>query len=166
MRKWIAALILTLLVAANCQACLTGWLMGTPTELDNPQAEFLARIGIQMEDPAEIGETDIGWPEVGVQVDWVSTDGDYARYGVYGLLHLNEGNPDSWLGQFYLGYAATLAVSGSEDGMSSYGPVIGTVYGKIFAIEYQYRSYEGPLSAEMQDWSDEHKVYAGLCLRY
>ena len=183
-RKWVVGMT-ALLIAANCQAGLqqklgellgleqpqtesvgfkgvgasepasttdlTVWFMGT-SDLDSPDNEFIARLGVQLEDV-----------EVGAQSHWLGVHGDNQSYGVYALLHL-EGDFTSWVGRPYVGYAASLGVD-SEDG-SSYGPVLGTVYSKIFVIEYQYRDFSGKLGEQLGDENDVHKVFVGARIGY
>jgi len=167
LKKVMILAILALLISTPVQACLTAWFLGMPTEADNPEAEFRARFGLQMDDQAQVGETDVGVPEFGLQLDWVGRDGDYARYGVYAIVHLGtEASASTWTGRPYMGYAGDLAVAGNEGDGSAFGPVFGTRYGKIFVMEYQYANYEGQLERDFREASDEHKFYSGFCLRY
>ena len=159
-------MLVSLLLATSTQACITGWIMGTPTEADNKDAEWRARLGLNMEDKAKVGDFDVGVPEFGLQVDWIGR-GDFSRYGIYGLLHLRtEDEAATWAGRPYIGYSVDLAVSGNEDKGSAYGPVVGTRYAQIFMFEYQYATYAGKLDEVMDEGSDEHKLFVGLCLRY
>ena len=165
MKKLIVLLVL--LFAVNTQACITGWLLGEPTEVDNPEAQFRAMLGLRMEDEAQVGNLDIGTPEIGVQYDWVGSDGDFDRWGVYGLLHLGDpAAADTWLGRPFVGLNVNLDVQGNDDTGNALGAVAGTIYGKIFAIMYQYTKYDGKLDPVFAEWQDEHKVYAGLVLKY
>lgn len=166
-RLLLVAAILALLAPMSAQGCITGWILGTPTELDNADAELRARLGLNMEDKAQVAETDVGVPEFGIQVDWIGREGDFSRLGIYGLLHARtEAEAATWAGRPYMGYSVDLAVHGNEGDGSAYGPIIGTRYAKIFVFEYQYLTYGGPLEAVMDQGSDEHKFYAGLSLRY
>ncbi len=168
-RKWILTIVTVLALVApmSANACITGWIMGTPTEFDNADAELRARLGLNMEDEAQVGDIGVGVPEVGIQVDWIGRESDFSRLGIYGLLHLRtEAEAATWAGRPYMGYSVDLAVHGNEDDGSAYGPILGTRYAKIFVIEYQYLTYGGQLEEVMDQGSDEHKFYAGLCLRW
>jgi hypothetical protein len=140
--KRLMAILIVLLVAATAQADITAWLMGTPADLDNENAEYLLRVGL-----AE-GET-----EFGIQSNYVGLEGAGQWYGAYGLVFVGDGA--------YIGYSASII--DAEDG-GAYGPVAGLIYEEILVIEYQYRDYTGPLSRQMPDSNDAHKVYAGLRL--
>jgi len=168
MKKAILTMFLVLLFAVNTQACITGWILGEPTEVDNPDAQFRAMLGLKMEEEGEVANVPVGTPEFGIQYDWQGSDGDFDRWGVYGLLHFgDEDAANTWLGRPFVGMNVTLDVQGNDDANgSAVGAMAGTVYGKIFAVLYQYTAYDGRLEAEMSEWQDEHRVYAGICLRY
>jgi hypothetical protein len=122
----------------------TAWLLGTPTEMDNPDAEISLRLG-WLSDGVEIG----------AQFDAIGIHGENDEsYGVYVIMHLDA---EGILGTTYFGYAA-----GIQD-VRSYGPIAGTILDGI-AIEYRYRDFskDNPLG----NATDRHQVYVGLPLRF
>lgn len=150
---WIIALALMLsLVATPAKADLHAWLMGS-SDFDSPDNEYLARVGICNGD-------DNGDVEFGIQSHWLGTHGKNQSYGAYALLHL-FGDQADWMGQPYIGFHASV-VSGSDSGNGMYGPIAGTIYGKIFVVEYQYRTFTGRLSELVGPSNEEHKVFAGI----
>lgn len=166
-RIMLVLAIVVLIAPMSARGCITGWILGTPTEMDNPEAEFRAMLGLKMEDEAQVGPADIGTPEFGVQYDWLGSDGDFDRWGVYGLLHLGDQSAaDTWIGRPFIGANFGLDVQGNDGNGTTYGGVAGTVYAKIFVLMYQFTKYDGQLEAKMAEWQDEHKAFAGLCLRY
>lgn len=168
-RQWslVLAIVVLLVAPISTNACITFWALGTPTEFDNADAELRARLGLNMEDEAQVGEMDVGVPEFGLQVDWIGRESDFSRLGIYGLLHMRtEAEAATWAGRPYMGASVDLAVAGNKDKASSYGPIIGTRYAKILVFEYQYRFFDGPLKEVMDQSSDKHVAYAGLCLRW
>lgn len=129
-------------------SALTFWLMGTPTELDNPDAEFSARLGWATDGI-----------ELGCQFDAIGIHGENDEtFGIYALLHL-EGDITSVIGRAYTGYAASII---SEN--RSYGPIAGTIFSDFMVLEYRYRSFSG--DSPLSNTHDEHQVYAGLRLLF
>ena len=114
------------------------WLLGTPTELDNPDAELSGRLGWRNDDT-----------EFGAQVDVIGLHGDnHGSVGVYGLL---------WLGETYAGYVASI-----DEENRSFGPVAGTVIGGV-VLEYRYRDFD---DSPLDNAKDRHQVYAGLRIAF
>jgi hypothetical protein len=127
-------------VASN----FTAWLLGTPTEMDNPDAEISLRAGWLNDDL-----------EIGVQFDAIGVHGENDEaFGVYVIMHIDA---DGVLGTTYFGYAAGI------QNIRSYGPLVGTILDGI-AIEYRYRDFspDSPLG----NATDRHQVYVGLPLRF
>ncbi|KKN77640.1 hypothetical protein LCGC14_0357650 [marine sediment metagenome] len=115
------------------------WLLGTPTELDNPDAELSARLGWRNDDT-----------EFGAQFDAIGIHGEnHESFGMYGLMWVTDSE--------YVGYAGSIM---SEN--ISYGPFAGTVLAGVVA-EGRYRSFSGesPLGEK-----DEFQFYAGLMLAF
>jgi len=126
-------------VAPETPQELAFWLMGTPAELDNPDAEFSARLGWRNDDT-----------EFGLQFDAVGVHGEnHETFGLYGLLFAGE-----ILGESYFGYAASI-----QDENIWYGPVMGTVIDFIVA-EVRYRDFAG--DSPLDNARDRWQVYAGL----
>jgi hypothetical protein len=120
----------------------TFWLLGTPTDLDNPDAEISARAGWLNDDL-----------EIGVQFDAVGVHGDNDEaFGIFCIMHVA-----GVLESTYVGYAA-----GIQD-IRSYGPIFGTILGNAI-VEYRYRDFssESPLG----NATDRHQMYAGFMFRY
>ncbi len=116
------------------------WLLGTPTEIDNPDAEFSARLGWRNDDT-----------EFGGQFDAIGIHGEnYESFGIYGLLWLTDTE--------YTGYAGSIV---SEN--ISYGPFAGTVLAGVI-LEYRYRDYAG--ESRQDNAKDRHQVYAGVRLKF
>jgi hypothetical protein len=126
------------------EANFTAWLLGTPTELDNPDAEISARLGWLNDDL-----------EFGAQFDSIGIHGDdNEAFGVYAIMHIAT---DGILGTSYIGYAAGI------DKNRYYGPVAGSIL-KGVVVEYRYRDFdeESPLG----NATDRHQVYVGVQLRF
>lgn len=164
-KKWIiAAVMIALLVAATpAQAGLGDWindllglesapqaeatvpqhmalwLLGTPTKLDNPDAEISLRLNWRNDDT-----------EFGLQFDAVGIHGEnHESFGLNGIMWITDTE--------YLGYHGSIM----EENIS-YGPFAGTVLAGIIT-EYRYRSFSGdsPL-----DDNDDHQLYMGLKLEF
>lgn len=118
---------------------LAFWLMGTPTELDNPDAEFSARLGWRNDDT-----------EFGLQFDAIGIHGEnHETFGLYALLFAGE-----ILGESYFGYAASI-----QDENIWYGPVAGTVIDFVVA-EVRYRDFAG--DSPLDNARDRWQLYAGF----
>lgn len=116
------------------------WLLGTPTELDNPDAEFSARLNWRNDDT-----------EFGVQFDAIGVHGENDEsFGLNGILWLTDTE--------YMGYAGSIM---SEN--ISYGPFAGTVLAGV-VLEYRYRDYAGDSPLDNAD--DRHQVYAGVRFKF
>jgi len=131
--------------APKANAQLTAWLLGTPTELDNPDAEISARVG-WLDDDVEFG----------AQFDAVGVHGENDEtFGIYAIMHLAT---DGILGSTYFGYAASII-----DENRSYGPIAGTILGNV-VVEYRYRQFSG--ESPLGNTEDAHQVYAGIFLKF
>ncbi len=116
------------------------WLLGTPTELDNPDAEISLRLGWQNDDT-----------EFGAQFDAIGFHGEnHETFGMYALLWLTDTE--------YVGYAGSIM---SEN--ISYGPVVGTVLAGVI-VEYRYRDFSG--ESPLGNADDRHQVFAGVRLEF
>ena len=114
------------------------WLLGTPTEIDNPDAEFSARLNWRNDDT-----------EFGVQFDAIGIHGEnYESFGVNGILWLTDTE--------YMGYAGSII---SEN--ISYGPFAGTVLAGV-VLEGRYRDYAG--ESRQDNAKDRWQAYAGVRL--
>lgn len=132
-------------VAPGGDSNLTFWLLGTPTELDNPDAEISARIGWLSDDV-----------EFGAQFDAIGVHGENDEtFGIYAVMHVDS---EGILGTTYFGYAASII-----DENRSYGPIAGTIIDNI-VVEYRYRDFSG--ESPLGNATDRHQVYAGIYLRY
>lgn len=115
------------------------WLLGTPTKLDNPDAELSARLGWRNDDT-----------EFGAEFNAIGIHGEnHESFGMYGIMWITDTE--------YLGYHGSIM----EENIS-YGPFAGTVLAGIIT-EYRYRSFSGdsPL-----DDNDDHQLYMGLKLEF
>ena len=120
------------------------WLIGTVTELDNPNAEVSTRLGWRNDDT-----------EFGLQFDVIGTKNatggkNTESLGAYFLLFAGE-----ILGESYIGYAGSV---GREETVI-YGPVVGTVIDFV-VVEYRYRDFKG--DSLLDNAKDRHQIYAGL----
>ena len=124
---------------------LTFWLLGTPTELDNPDAEISGRVGWLADDL-----------ELGAQFDAIGVHGENDEtFGIYAIMHIaSRGILDTT----YVGYAASII-----DENRSYGPIAGTIIDNI-VVEYRYRDFSG--ESPLGNADDRHQVYAGIVLRF
>ena len=128
---------------AEAESKFTFWLLGTPTELDNQDAEISARLGWFTDDV-----------EFGVQFDAVGIHGENDEaFGAYVLMHITGA-----LESTYIGYAA-----GVSDQNRAFGPIVGTIIGGV-AVEYRYRDFSG--ESPLGNATDRHQVFAGLPLRF
>ena len=139
---------LTAQAATEAPQELAVWLLGTPTELDNPDAEISARLGWRNSDT-----------EFGIQFDVIgvknATGGSNSEsVGAYFLLFAGE-----IVGESYIGYAGSV---GREDTIF-YGPLFGTVIDFI-VVEYRYRDFSG--DSPLGNANDRHQVYAGMRLPF
>ena len=125
---------------SESESAITAWLLGTPTEMDNPDAEISLRLGWLSDDV-----------EFGAQFDAIGIHGENDEsFGVYAIMHLDA---EGILGSTYFGYAA-----GIQD-VRSYGPIIGTILEGI-AVEYRYRDFSS--DSPLGNATDRHQVYVGL----
>lgn len=116
------------------------WLLGTPTELDNPDAEISLRLNWRNDDT-----------EFGLQFDAIGIHGEnHESFGLNGICWLTDTE--------YMGYAGSIM---SEN--ISYGPFAGTVLAGV-VVEYRYRDYAG--ESPLDNANDRHQVYAGVRLRF
>jgi len=155
MKTIMSIVVIALFVAAPVNADLHAWIMGT-THLDSQDNEFIGRLGICNGD-------DNGDVEFGIESHWLGVHGKNQSYGAYGILHL-FGDQDTWLGQPYIGYHASVASDAEDGGM--YGPIAGTIYGSIFVLEGQYRDFRGKLSRTLADENNEWALFAGLRFKF
>ena len=145
---------LSIALVAGCQEGNVNaklWMMGGP-DVDNPHTELIGRVGLEAESI-----------EVGAESLWVGVHGDHQSYGAYALGHLGEGPA----GRAYIGYHASII--DAEDG-GLYGPIGGTTIQVndqlATVVEYQYRSFTGELDDLYPESSQEHRVYAGIVLKF
>lgn len=147
-RKVLMVLCLFILCVAGCQGNgkITTWAMAGP-DLDHEYNELTGRVGYAA-----------NGIEAGAEVMMIGIHNDHILYGAYAL---------GELGPAYAGFHA-LVPEDEGDG-ALFGPIAGTMIeigGIQTVVEYQYQEGAGDLDAELPNVDDEHKVFAGIRVKF
>jgi len=158
----VSLLLIVMLLAVALSGCIepickpgdtvNAWMLAAP-QYDSQADEFQGRIGLQRETV-----------EAGYETSYVGSRLDSQTHGAYAVTYLT---PTEY-GSPYIGYHATLVLGDLEDS-AYYGPIAGVMVnigGIDSVVEYQYRDYTGSLADLEQAGSDNHRIFAGVRVKF